>query len=96
MNRKRLLSFLLAVATIFNMFGAFIPVAQASYKNGDTILLADKGECGKFLTYNGSEIRAITLASVKNFVEQLNGYIWVESKILKSTCFNVLLPLESV
>ena len=41
-------------------------------------------------------IRAITLASVKNFVEQLNGYIWVESKILKSTCFNVLLPLESV
>lgn len=41
-------------------------------------------------------IRAITLASVKNFVEQLNGYIWVESKILKSTCFNVLLPLKSV
>ena len=59
MNRKRLLSFLLAVATIFNMFGAFIPVAQASLNNGDTILLADKGECGKFLTYNGSEIRAM-------------------------------------
>ena len=63
MNRKRLLSFLLAVATIFNMFGAFIPVAQASLNNGDTILLADKGECGKFLTFVAQEARDLNLDS---------------------------------
>lgn len=37
-------------------------------------------------------LRAIVLASVKNFVQALNGTIWVESQILKSTCFNILIP----
>ena len=37
-------------------------------------------------------LRAITLATVKNLVQAINGYIWVESKILKSTSFNILIP----
>ena len=37
-------------------------------------------------------LRAIVLASVKNMVQNLGGMIWVESQILKSTSFNVLLP----
>ena len=37
-------------------------------------------------------LRAIVLASVKNLVQALNGTIWVESQILKSTCFNILIP----
>ena len=40
-------------------------------------------------------LRAIVLASVKNMVQALNGIVWVESKILKSTCFNVLIPDEN-
>lgn len=39
-------------------------------------------------------LRAIVLASVKNMVQSLNGIIWVESQILKSTCFNLLIPEE--
>ena len=37
-------------------------------------------------------LRAIVLASVKNLVQSLNGNVWVESKILKNTSFNVLIP----
>ncbi len=37
-------------------------------------------------------LRAIVLASVKNLVQSINGTIWVESQILKSTNFNVLIP----
>ena len=37
-------------------------------------------------------LRAITLASVKNLVQVLNGVIWVESQILKSTSFNIVIP----
>jgi len=37
-------------------------------------------------------LRAIVLASVKNLVQSLNGMIWVESKILKSTSFNIIIP----
>ena len=37
-------------------------------------------------------LRAIVLASVKNLVKALNGTIWVESQILKSTSFNVIIP----
>ncbi len=37
-------------------------------------------------------LRAIVLASVKNFVKSLNGLVWVETKILKNTTFNVLIP----
>ncbi len=37
-------------------------------------------------------LRAIALASVKNLVQSLGGIIWVESQILKSTSFNVILP----
>lgn len=36
-------------------------------------------------------LRAIVLASVKNLVQSLNGYIWVESQILKSTSFNIII-----
>ena len=37
-------------------------------------------------------LRAITLACVKNIVQQLQGVVWVESKILKNTSFNVIIP----
>lgn len=37
-------------------------------------------------------LRAMTLACVKNLIKILNGYIWVESKILKNTSFNILIP----
>lgn len=37
-------------------------------------------------------LRAIVLASVKNLVQSLNGNVWVESKILKNTSFNVIIP----
>lgn len=37
-------------------------------------------------------LRAIVLASVKNMIQILGGTIWVESQILKSTNFHVLLP----
>lgn len=37
-------------------------------------------------------LRAIVLASVKNLVKSLNGVVWVESQILKSTSFNIIIP----
>ena len=37
-------------------------------------------------------VRAMTLASVKNMVQSLRGIIWVESKILKDTVFNIIIP----
>ena len=37
-------------------------------------------------------LRAIVLASVKNMLQAIGGIIWVESKILKSTSFNVIIP----
>ena len=37
-------------------------------------------------------LRAIVLASVKNLVKSLGGIVWVESQILKSTSFNVIIP----
>ena len=37
-------------------------------------------------------LRAIVLASVKNLLQALGGIIWVESQILKSTSFNVIIP----
>ena len=38
-------------------------------------------------------LRAMTLACVKNLVQVLNGIVWVESQILKNTCFNIIIPL---
>ena len=37
-------------------------------------------------------LRAIVLSSVKNMLQALGGIIWVESQILKSTSFNVIIP----
>lgn len=37
-------------------------------------------------------LRAIVLASVKNLVQTLRGIIWVESRILKNTVFNIIIP----
>lgn len=37
-------------------------------------------------------LRAIVLASVKNLVQCLGGIIWIESQLLKSTSFNIILP----
>lgn len=37
-------------------------------------------------------LRAIVLSSVKNMVQTLYGLIWVESQILKSTSFNIIIP----
>lgn len=39
-------------------------------------------------------LRAIVLASVKNMVQSLNGIVWVESQILKSTGFNIIIPFN--
>ena len=40
-------------------------------------------------------LRAMTLACVKNYVQSLDGAVWVESQILKNTSFNILLPQEN-
>ena len=40
-------------------------------------------------------LRAMILACVKNYVQLLNGAVWVESQILKNTSFNILLPQEN-
>ena len=37
-------------------------------------------------------LRAMTLASVNNWVHALKGMVWVESRILKNTVFNVIIP----
>ncbi len=37
-------------------------------------------------------LRAIVLASVKNYTQALGGIVWVESQILKNTSFNVIIP----
>ncbi len=37
-------------------------------------------------------LRAIVLASVKNYTQALGGIIWTESQILKSTSLNVIIP----
>ncbi len=37
-------------------------------------------------------LRAIVLNSAKNLVQSLGGAIWIESQILKSTSFNIILP----
>ena len=36
-------------------------------------------------------LRAMTLASVKNLVDAINGQIWVETQILKNTSFNIVI-----
>lgn len=41
-------------------------------------------------------LRAIVLSSVKNIIQALGGYIWVESKILKNTSFNVIIPVDKL
>ena len=38
-------------------------------------------------------LRAMTLACVKSAIQVLNGAIWVESKILKNTSFNIIIPI---
>ena len=37
-------------------------------------------------------LRAMILACVKNQIQALNGMVWVESKILKNTNFNIIIP----
>lgn len=37
-------------------------------------------------------LRAMTLACVKNLVQNLRGTVWVESQILKNTSFNIIIP----
>ncbi len=37
-------------------------------------------------------LRAMTLACVKNLVQNLRGAVWVESQILKNTNFNIVIP----
>ncbi len=41
-------------------------------------------------------LRAIVLASVKNLVTSINGYVWVESSMLKNTNFNVIIPIDKI
>ena len=40
-------------------------------------------------------LRAMVLASVRNLLKILGGTIWVESQILKSTSFNIVIPVEA-
>ena len=44
------------------------------------------------VTNRKNVLRSIVLASAKNLVKSLNGIIWAESKILKNTTFNILIP----
>lgn len=37
-------------------------------------------------------LRAMILSCVKNLVQTLRGTVWVESKILKNTSFNIIIP----
>ena len=37
-------------------------------------------------------LRAMVLASVRNYTQALGGIVWVESQILKNTSFNVIIP----
>ena len=37
-------------------------------------------------------LRAVTLACVKNLIQLLGGVVWIESKILKNTSFNIIIP----
>ena len=37
-------------------------------------------------------LRAMVLSSIKNMLQALGGIIWIESQILKSTSFNVIIP----
>ena len=78
-------------------------LAQGSYTlitmSSSTLLLSENDlECmfDPYKIVNSANrkniLRAIILASVKNLVQSLNGIVWVESKILKNTSFNVLLP----
>ena len=39
-------------------------------------------------------LRAMTLACVKNLIQMINGVVWVESKILKNTSFNIIIPQD--
>ncbi len=78
-------------------------LAQGSYTlitmSSSTLLLSENDlECmfDPYKIVNSANrknvLRAIILASVKNLVQSLNGIVWVESKILKNTSFNVLIP----
>lgn len=37
-------------------------------------------------------LKSITLACIKNLIQSLNGVVWIESKILKNTSFNIIIP----
>ena len=78
-------------------------LAQGSYTlitmSSSTLLLSENDlECmfDPYKIVNSANrknvLRAIILASVKNLVQSVNGIVWVESKILKNTSFNVLIP----
>lgn len=58
----RIISFLCAVITLLNPFTTFFSSISYAKTTDDfidsQILIVDKGTCGKFLTYNGEEIRA--------------------------------------
>ncbi len=61
---NRIMSFMCAFITLFNTFlGIFGTTTSYAAMTDDfiesQILLVDKGKCGRFLTYNGSEIQAM-------------------------------------
>ncbi|MBQ7764702.1 hypothetical protein IJ384_04975 [bacterium] len=79
-----------------NLFGAnFILISISS----SSLLLSENDLESMFDPYKIVDtsnrknlLRALTLACVKNSVQLLNGMVWVESKILKNTSFNILIP----
>ena len=79
-----------------NLFGAnFIMISISS----NSLLLSESDLEYMFEPYKIIDspnrknlLRAMSLACVKNLLQILNGTIWVESKILKNTCFNIIIP----
>ena len=59
--KRRILSAFCAIATLINTFGGFlISTAYAATDAfvGSRILIVDKGKCGRYLTYDGTELEA--------------------------------------
>ena len=75
--------------------GSYVMISLAS----SALLLSESDLNAIFDPYKIAEspnrknvLRAIVLASVKNMVQILKGDIWIESQILKSTSFNIIIP----
>lgn len=78
-----------------NLSGDYILISASS----NSLLLSENDLESMFDPYmivdtsnKKNVLRAMTLACVKNLVQNLKGTVWVESQILKNTSFNILIP----